>query len=168
MLGTAIAHKRRVGGVALDIADVDELHLAADKMRVELQQHGFALNDVLVERMVETPLAELIVGCKRDPSLGLALLIGEGGSAVEALGNFRLVLLPASTRELEAALGQTLPGLDAPPRQAALQALTAIANLVCEYANRIEEMDINPLILTQKGAAIAADALFVMESAHGQ
>lgn len=57
-----------------------------------------------MEPMQPPPLAELIVGVKRDPLFGMILVIGGGGIFVELLKDATPLLLPTSRAEVEAAL----------------------------------------------------------------
>ena len=59
--------------------DRREVEAAAAKRMAKLAP------DVLVERMVTGAVAELIIGLKRDPQFGLALVIGAGGILTELL-----------------------------------------------------------------------------------
>ena len=74
--GAGIAHKTELGAVALNIADEWAVQEAAARL--------LALPDtknITVERMVTDAVAEMIVGVSRDPTLGLGLTIGTGGSS---------------------------------------------------------------------------------------
>ena len=50
----------------------------------------------LVEAMAPRAVGEFIVGVKRDPQFGLALVIGAGGILVELLGDAATLLLPVT------------------------------------------------------------------------
>ena len=54
--------------------------------------------------MVGGAVAEIIVGVKRDPVLGLALVIGAGGVLVNLVEDTARLLLPTTAEEIEAAL----------------------------------------------------------------
>ena len=75
-----VEHKTEVGGVALDVADHEELHEAARRMG---QQR------VLVQRM-EPGLAEAIVGYRDDPVVGPIVLVGAGGTLAELYQRLRV------------------------------------------------------------------------------
>ncbi len=156
-----LAHKSEAGAVVLDIADEPALRVAADRLR------GLG-SGLYVERMVQGGIAELIVGVRRDPLFGPVLTVGSGGVLVELLEDTATLLLPASRAEIEAALRglKLFPLLDGyrgrktADQGAAIRAIEAIAGFALAHADRIAEMDINPLIVRGDGkGAWIADAL---------
>ncbi len=126
------------------------------------------LETFLMEPMQTTPLAELIVGVKRDPLFGLVLVIGAGGIFVELLKDARTLLVPATRDEVEAALRslQIFPLLDrfrGRPKanlDAVIDAIMAVADYAGAHIDTLSELDVNPLMVTETGA-IAVDALIV-------
>src|SRR5690606_2908207 len=121
-----------------------------------------------VERMVESGAVELIVGVVRDPVFGPVLTVGSGGVLVELLADSATLLLPTSRAEVVAALRglrlfPLLDGYRGRPKadlEAAVDAILDIARFAVDNADRIVEMDINPLIVCAEGhGAWIADAL---------
>ncbi|MFM7027184.1 MAG: acetate--CoA ligase family protein [Chakrabartia sp.] len=158
-VGSDLAHKTELGGVALGLASRAELLAAA-----QLMAH---LGDAfLIEEMVRDPVAELIVGVGRDPQFGLFLTLGAGGIFVELLRQVEQVLLPASRAEIEAALARLpLYGILAGYRgragcdlAALYDAIEAVAAFALAHQDRLEELDVNPLLALPR-AAVAVDAL---------
>ncbi|MBX9884576.1 MAG: acetate--CoA ligase family protein [Novosphingobium sp.] len=161
-VGADLAHKTEVGGVALGLASRDALVIAADGMA--------ALSDqFLIEEMARDAVAELIVGVGRDPQFGLFLTVGAGGIFVELMRQTAQVLLPASRADIAAALTslplhKLLTGYRGKPgcdRTALVDAITRIAAWAMDHADRLEEMDVNPLLALPRGA-MAVDALIRM------
>lgn len=161
-VGADLAHKTEVGGVALGLASRAAILTAAEGMA--------GLSDqFLIEEMASGAVAELIVGVGRDPQFGLYLTLGAGGILVELLRQTAQVLLPASRAEIEAAL-VGLPlykllagyrgkvGCDIP---ALVDAIARIAGFAMDHADRLEEMDVNPL-LALPHSTMAVDALIRM------
>lgn len=152
-------HKTEFGAVALGLSDVGALRQAAESMA-----HLGA--PYLVEKMVEGAVAELIIGIARDPGFGLYLTIGTGGILVEILQDAASLLLPAGRAEIGAALDRlriapVLAGYRGKPaanREAIIDAVIAVSEFAQENRDTLEELDINPLIVTPEGA-YAADAL---------
>jgi len=119
--------------------------------------------------MVDGTVAELIVGIGRDPQFGLFMTLGAGGIFVELLKQVEQILLPASRAEIEAALAR-LPfygvlagyrgrsGCDLP---ALVDAIAAIAAFAMAHGDRLEELDVNPLLALPQ-SAVAVDALIRM------
>ncbi|WP_421846565.1 acetate--CoA ligase family protein [Novosphingobium sp.] len=161
-VGADLAHKTEVGGVALGLADREAILAAAEGMA--------GLSDqFLIEEMVSGAVAELIVGVGRDPQFGVYLTIGAGGIFVELLRQTAQVLLPASPADIAAALASLplhklltgyrgKPGCDMP---ALVDTITRIAAWAMDHADRLEEMDVNPLLALPHGA-MAVDALIRM------
>jgi acetyl-CoA synthetase len=127
-----------------------------------------------VEEMVGGALAELIVGVAADPQFGLALTVGAGGIWVELLADSVTVLLPASREEFRSALVSLrafalLEGHRGRARadlERVLDAMVAIAAFAEDHAGELLELDINPLIVTER-EAIAVDALVCLRASTG-
>ena len=154
-----LPHKTEAGAVALNLRDPAAVRAAADGMA--------ALGaPFLVERMVAGGVAELITGISRDPVFGLTMTIGAGGVLVELLADAAALLLPATRDELRAAIlslrsAPLLAGHRGRPAgdvEAVIDAAMAVQAFALDHAARLEELDINPLIVTP-GGAVAADAL---------
>jgi acyl-CoA synthetase (NDP forming) len=156
-----IAHKTEAGGVALNLQTHEDVITAAASM-----QH---LSDkVLVERMVRGAVAELIIGVKRDPQFGLALVIGAGGILTELLHDSVALLLPTSRTEILRAVKRLkvwklVEGFrgKSGDQDAVLLAIEAVVAFAHSYAASLEELDVNPLMVLPDGA-VAVDALIRM------
>jgi succinyl-CoA synthetase beta subunit len=155
LLDAEILHKAQVGGVRLNLRTPDEVTAAVTRMTGDLAGHGLTADRLLVERMVEAPEREMIVGVTRSPSMGMAMILGDGGAAAEDRARFSTVLLPLAGDALERAMAaQGVAG------HAALRAaLLAVAALVDDLGDGLHGVEVNPLILTTAGDAIAADAV---------
>lgn len=159
----AIAHKTEAGGVALNLKSEAEVKAAADKMA----KLGL---EVLVEKLVPGAITELIVGLKRDPQFGLALVVGAGGIFTELLKDSATLLLPTNRDEIIRALhGLRIWKLVAGFRgksadqEAIIKSIEAVAAFAAAHDSQIEELDINPLFVLPDGA-VAADALIRMRT----
>ncbi|MFO1047300.1 MAG: acetate--CoA ligase family protein [Geminicoccaceae bacterium] len=163
-VGDALAHKSELGAVALGLRNADAVLEAATRMA----HLGEAL---LVEPMVSDGVAELIVGIVRDPQVGLCLLLGSGGVLVELLADRALLLLPTMADAVRAALlglrsAPLLQGFRGRPPgdvDAVVAVVLAVARFAELHADRLVELDINPLIVRPAGkGAVAADVLIRM------
>lgn len=165
-----LPHKTEVGGVALHLTGRDDLAVAADRMiaNVRSQVPGVTLTHFLMEPMQPPPLAELIVGVKRDPLFGMILVIGGGGIFVELLKDATPLLLPTSRAEVEAALRglksfALLDGFRGKPVAAispVVDAIMAIADYAAANLDSLAELDVNPLMV-YPASVMAVDALIV-------
>lgn len=159
-----VAHKSEVGAVRLNLKDANAVSNAAQ----DLSRLGSGL---YIERMVSGAAAELIVGFTRDPLFGAVMTVGTGGVMVELLRDSVTLLLPAARKDIEAALSglklfPLLDGYRGRPKadvEAAIDAIAGISEFVREHAGEIEELDVNPLIVCERGkGAWIADALLVL------
>lgn len=165
-----LPHKTEVGGVALGLRTRAEAVAAAEAMvaGVARQRPGLVLDTFLIEPMQAAPLAELIVGVKRDPLFGLVLVIGAGGIFVELMKDAVTLLLPVTRAEVEAALRRlrAFPLLDGfrgrprAPLDRVVDAVMAIADHAGANRDTLAELDVNPLMVGE-GGAVAVDALIV-------
>ena len=160
-LAPGLAHKTEAGAVRLNLQNDAELDAALDAMAPLSEQF-------LVEQMVRGALAELLVGVKRDPQFGLTLTLGAGGVFVELLRDSVTLLLPLTRTDLLQAL-QTLQmwpmvtgyrGRAHGDVEALLDAIQAILAFATAHADRLLELDVNPLLVLPVGRGVlAVDAL---------
>lgn len=164
-----VAHKSELGLVQVGLKDSEALRTAARQMWASLPPAGLpqARARFLVQPMVRSHL-ELMLGMKRDPVFGPLVMVGLGGIWVEIFGDVATELAPVDRvtavrmiaglktyRLLEGYRGK--PGVDLDE----LAALIVDFSRMCmELPDDIEEIDINPVLATQRGL-VAVDALFV-------
>jgi len=163
--GAGLAHKSDVGAVALGVGSAEGALIAARAMARIPGLDGF-----IVERMVSDGVAELIVGARRDPLFGMALTIGAGGVLAELVHDARTLLLPVNENDVRQAIdglrvSRLLAGYRGRPAgdvEALVAAVLALAQAIERDADRIAEIDVNPLIVRPVGrGVVAVDALIV-------
>ncbi|MCB1743948.1 MAG: acetate--CoA ligase family protein, partial [Gammaproteobacteria bacterium] len=164
----SIAHKARVGGVRLRLRGRREVEVALTDITANLMRQNLPSRRFLVERMVDDPIAELLLGITRDPRFGQALVIGEGGGRVETLRNTEMLLLPANHEVIRDAVGRLLKRMAVP--EAALTSVADAASAVARFAEAhrqyLLELDVNPLLVTGDGRrALAVDAVIRLAQA---
>ncbi len=167
-----IAHKSSIGGVRLNIANAQAVRSAFTDLMAAAQNANprATVTGVTVERMHGKPHGrELIVGVLRDPVFGPVISFGAGGTMVELIRD-RAVALPPLNGFIAADLikrtrvsqllgeWQNQPPVDS---DAIIQVLLRISDMVCKLPY-IKELDINPLVVDEKGA-LAVDAKFVVD-----
>lgn len=165
-----LPHKTEVGGVALNLTGRLAAVEAADRMTASVARHDPALrlDHFLLEEMQPPPLAELIVGVKRDPLFGMVLVIGAGGILVELMRDARTLLLPATRSDVESALRglksfallNGFRGRPAARLDPVVDAIMAVADYAATHRATLSELDVNPLMVWQD-RAVAVDALIV-------
>jgi acyl-CoA synthetase (NDP forming) len=156
-----IEHKTEAGAVKLDLRDEAALRAACGAMKA-------ARNGFLVQSMLKGGV-ELVVGIKRDPLCGPVLLVGLGGVLVEILRDTALALAPVgkveARRMLESLKGfkllQGYRGSAPADLDAVCEAIARISEFAADFADQVEEIDVNPLLARPDGA-VALDALIVM------
>jgi acetyltransferase len=170
-----ITHKSDVGGVALNLANAEEVQHAAAAMARRVRERAplAELAGYTVQEMVVRPKAqETIVGAAVDAVFGPVILFGQGGVAVEVVGD-RAVALPPLNMALAAELvsrtrvARLLNGYrDRPPakREALHLTLVQVSQLMVDVAD-VAEIDINPLLVDERGV-IALDARIRVVQSH--
>lgn len=167
-----ITHKSDIGGVVLDLETRDSVRTACEQMlaRVAKLQPEAQVTGFTVQSMARRPGAhELIVGVANDATFGPVMLFGEGGKAVEVIGDRAVALPPLNmvlARELisRTRISKLLQGYrdEAPADLDAIcQTLIQVSQLVTDLAE-VVELDINPLFADSKGV-LALDARIRVE-----
>jgi acetyltransferase len=167
LLSAAVSHKSDVGGVVLDIRDAAAAVAAAAAIRERLarQSPGARPDGFAIQPMIRRPGArELIVGIGSDPIFGPVILFGQGGTAVEVIGDVATGLVPldevlAGDLIDHTRVSRLLKGFrDEPPadRGAILRALLGLSQLAVDFP-AILSVDVNPLLANAEGV-IALDA----------
>lgn len=154
--GVGLAHKSEHGAVRLNLPPEAVAEAATE----------IGTDRLLVEEMVADGVAELLVGVTCDPAHGFVLTLGAGGVLTEILADTVSLLVPSRREALRAGLErlacapllQGYRGRPAADIDAILDAIEAVQAYVVANADRVAEVEINPLICTPR-RAVAADAL---------
>jgi acyl-CoA synthetase (NDP forming) len=151
--GLGFAHKTEAGAVRLGLTSLDG--------QAEMQ----GATGYLVEEMVTGAVAEILVGLQRDPIYGLTLTLGMGGVTAEVLADTVTLILPATPDQILDALRRLrlwplLDGYRGRPKadMPALADLAVQLGALMAANTSLEEIEINPVLVRQKGA-VAVDAL---------
>ena len=159
---TGGAHKTETGGVVVGLTDPEAVAAAA--------RHLSDGDDgvVLVESCITDVVAELLVGVRSVPPVGMLLTLGTGGTLTELFDDAASLLLPVEAGDVLEALQRLkvwplLAGYrNRPPAAVAAvaDAVDALGRLVRDDPSIIEA-EINPLMVTPR-TAVAADALMLV------
>ena len=161
-----ISHKTDVGGVRVGIKDAEQLRAEYADLVAKLEAKGLmeGFEGVIVQEMVKSD-REMVCGCAKDPQYGPMMMFGLGGVFVEVMKDvtFRLApLTPEDAKDMITSVKayKLLQGArGAIPAQIdkVEETLMRLSQLVKDYPS-IEELDINPLMISDKnGEPIAVD-----------
>ena len=162
--GSELAHKTELNGVRLNIQNEEMLQQACDDL--------FNLSsELLIEKMVENSVCELIIGVDFDPTFGGHIVIGGGGVLVELLRDSSVLILPATREDIHRAISKLkvfklLDGFRGGLKgdiEAVIDTVLSVIELISE--NEVEELDINPLLVLKETNGVAAvDTLIRLNS----
>lgn len=166
-----IPHKTEAGAVALGLSGTNAVRAGYERVLAAAKRYAPAarIDGVLVQPMAP-PGREVILGVNRDPHWGPLLMVGLGGVLVEALADVALAPVPLDHAGARALIGQLKGGhvfnpYRGPPAadcDALIELMVRLAQFSADHADKIAEIDLNPVIVHAKGQGISvADALIV-------
>ena len=142
-------------GVALDLTDDDSVEAAVATM---VEALGDGAERLVVQQMIP-PGVDLRLRCRHDDRLGVVVEIGYGGADAELIDDRTSRLAPVSPASAAAMLTETKAGraiTDAELDRSPLVDMIVQAAQLCAAHVDIDELDLNPVILSSAGA-IATD-----------
>ncbi len=165
-----VAHKTEAGAVRLGVLDSADLKVKArEVIAAALKFNPDArIDGVLIQEMVQG--VELILGGVNDPVFGPYVVLGMGGIFSELIRDTTLRFAPfdaATAHEMIEGLkgARVLHGYrgDAPyDIEALAETIARLSWLLFDHADRITELDINPLFVRHaESGVVAADSLIV-------
>jgi acetyltransferase len=170
ILSPDILHKTNIGGVRAGICSKEEAREAHKALMSAARKKakGARIHGIFIEQMASKKY-ELLIGCKKDPVFGPAIVFGMGGVAVEVFKDTTVGLPPLnmalSMRLIEGTKIYNLlrghrgmPGVDI---RAIQFLLYKFAYLVMDFPE-IQEIDINPFAVDEKGG-IVLDAKVILD-----
>jgi len=154
-----ILHKSDVGGVALDLANKNEVIEAYEAIIHNCRSHNphALIEGVSVDEMVK-PGTELIIGARRDPSFGPIVMFGLGGIYVEVMKDVAFRAWPAGRREITDMLKEIksyplLLGVRGEARKdidSVVDTIIKVGAIISE-SKGISDIEINPLVAYEQG-----------------
>jgi len=150
-------HKSDVGGVKLNVKDAATVRAEFERM-IKIKD----TTAILLQPMLSG--SELFVGGKRDERFGGMVLCGMGGIFIEVLKDIQAGLAPIAVPEAMEMISRLRSvkildggrGQAAIPREKFAEVVSRVS-LLLDAAPEIFEMDLNPLLGTEKGV-VAVDA----------
>lgn len=161
-----IVHKSDAGLVRLKLQNQSAVEDAFNDVTNIMNKLDPEATSCVVAEMLQGEF-ELIVGVKKDPLFGPAVLVGAGGVMVDLFNDVQVALAPLSRQTardmlLRLKVAPILSGyrgkspLDI---EAVVDTLVKVGELADSYRERLLELDINPLLVRVKGkGAVALDA----------
>ena len=166
-----IPHKTEAGVIRLHIDSLDALKQAAREVLAAAKQYkpDARIAGILIQQMAAGE--EVILGAVNDPHFGPVIAVGLGGVFTEILHDVTHRYAPFDTVTAMAMIHEIrgirlLQGYRGKPPcdiAALADALSRLSLLAADHADRIAEIDINPLFVHASGV-IAADALIVLKN----
>ncbi len=166
MTSKTTSHKTDVGGVRVNIQSEEALRAEYNDLIEKLTEKGLidGLEGVIIQEMVKGS-REMVCGIATDPQYGPMMMFGLGGVFIEVMKDVTFRIAPLNDVDaldmiksvkayklLEGARGTT------PANIAQIQeTLLRLSQLVTDF-NFIDELDINPLLISEKtGEGVAVD-----------
>ncbi|MGD8389357.1 MAG: acetate--CoA ligase family protein [Desulfobacteraceae bacterium] len=151
-----VLHKSDVGGVVTGVGDAEALGRAMERLAALEGYEG-----ILVEETVQG--VELIAGAKVDEQFGPVILLGIGGTAVEIYQDTVIRMAPLTQHDVESMVSgltarrllEGYRGADPVDMAALSETLIAFSRLVMDLGERIESVDLNPLMCSSRGCRVA-------------
>jgi acyl-CoA synthetase (NDP forming) len=160
LLSPEVVHKSDVGGVALGLKSAAQVRRACHGMaeQIAARRPEARISGYLVQAQAD-PGLELIVGFRRDPVFGPAVLVGLGGTLVEVLRDVALRVAPVTADDARSMLSELsgAPRLEGARGAAPLDTpalcrlIERFSRLALEEQETLLELEINPVILYPEG-----------------
>ncbi len=158
-----ILHKTDVGGVRLNIQNIEELKKAFKEFRKK-----FPTEDLLVDQMEEKGV-EIIIGLVQDPTFGLSIMCGIGGIFTELYRDVSFRVVPIDDYDahqmIEELAGKKLlegfRGMKA-NKQLVIDLVLKVSKLGEELIDKIDQMDLNPVFVYEKRICVV-DAKLILK-----
>lgn len=166
-----IPHKTEAGGVRKGLTSLDAVKAAAIDVVQSARRHApqARIDGVLVQETAQG--LELIVGGVNDPVFGPYVVVGMGGVLSEILQDTAMRFAPVDASGALAMLASLKSrslfagyrGANAYALEGVADVIVRVSRLMSGSAERIAELDINPLFVRPDGAAVAADGLIALK-----
>jgi acetate---CoA ligase (ADP-forming) len=163
LLARELLHKTEVGAVRLNVAPQDagtvcaEIEISARNAGVKAPE-GFLLQEQIRDSV------ELILGFRRDPALGPAILLGAGGTFAEIYDDVAIGLLPLGRNDIRGMIGtlKLTPLLDGyrghrpADIDGLIETVSRFAVMCAALDKTLIEAEINPLFVGDTETGIRA------------
>ncbi|MDO9517965.1 MAG: acetate--CoA ligase [Methanosarcinaceae archaeon] len=159
-----ISHKSDVGGIRLNLKNVDEVERAYHTMMSDVGRYmpDAHIEGVQIQKMV-TGGKEVIIGMNRDVQFGPLMMFGLGGTYVEFLKDVSFAVAPINKDDAKHMVSsiKTYPllagvrGEEPSDIGSIVDTLTKVSQMVADFP-QILEFEINPLMVLPDGQGCVA------------
>lgn len=166
-----IPHKTEADAIRLNVKTPEAVSQAyaeivknAQAYNREARIHGVSVQEMLAEGV------EVIIGAHNDDTFGPVIMAGLGGIFVEVFKDIAFKVAPINRQdalnliaELQGkAILHGARGKAPVDKEAIVDVLLKVSALITDHKDHIQELDINPLVVYEKGIK-AADAMLVVK-----
>ena len=160
-VGENISHKTEINAVRLGINNSQELKKHFNELKKISET-------ILIEKMLQNKLAEIVIGIKLDPIMGFYMMIGAGGIYTEIFKDTKVISMPAEKKSIAEALNslnysEILYGYRGSQKvdiQSLVGCILKLQKFVYKKRDEILELEINPILVFKNGNGVCiADAL---------
>lgn len=159
-----IIHKTDVGGVKLNLRNHNDLKTAFEEILANCRkiQPNAKINGIEVCQMIPQG-TDVIVGASKDPSFGPTVMFGSGGVNVELFKDISFRAYPAGKNQIHQMIKETkayslLRGFRGSKSKDIKSIVSTIIKLgaIIRQIPEIKEIEINPLVVFDKGSCVKA------------
>lgn len=163
ILSRDLLHKTEIGGVRLNVSPDETASCCADIAAAAAKAGVRDIEGYLLQEQISGAV-EIIVGFRRDPTLGPAILVGAGGTLSELYQDSEICLLPTSGAEIRDAIARLkisalldgYRGNPAADTHALVEAVQRFAGMCTTLGDDLVEAEINPLFVKAAEDGVAA------------
>ncbi|GEK34602.1 acetate--CoA ligase family protein [Kurthia sibirica] len=166
-----IPHKTEADAIRLNLQTAKEVSDAYQDIMANAKKYNDTalLNGVSVQEMLQQGV-EVIIGANNDAVFGPVVMVGLGGIFVEIFKDVSFRVAPFSKKDaydmLDELKGKAIldgaRGMSSLDKDAIVDVLLKVSELMLDYKDQIAELDINPIIVYNKGVK-AADAMITLK-----
>ena len=164
-----IIHKSDAGGIKLNLSNADEIKAAFEKIMKNAEK--FAPRERIVGALLSPmvpPGQECIIGMIRDAQFGPVIMFGLGGIFVEVLKDVSFRVAPLADEDIDEMIREIkgykiLTGVrgEKPKDVEAIKGVLAKLSEIVIDNPEISEIDINPIIVHEKGLSIVDSRVLI-------
>ena len=172
VMSPQVIHKSDAGGVLTGIRSSADAEKAFDTIshNVKAFDPAAIISGFIIEQQKDKGL-EILVGGRTDPTFGKVITVGMGGTLVELIHDISIRVLPVTPEDINAMLLELqayplIKGFRNEPARDK-EGLISLVDRVARFfisSPSIEEFDLNPVFLYEKGACVVDARIFITDT----